>query len=240
MYLISDNIDTLTGMRLAGVDGIVVHEREELRCAIENAMEDKDVGVILLTEKFGREFPDLIDEIKLERTMPLLIEIPDRHGTGRKKDFITSYVNEAIGRAESVTAKQQLNMAMSKAQLELKREMGKTQTELKTELFEEVQLKLLAFMRTEEYKEVLIRYIEKAAQFASGMAMTIYINPSDADKKTYLEERTGMTLTISKVDFIGGVRAVVPEKNVLVDYAFKGALENEYQKFQFRGGVKGE
>ena len=44
MYLISDNIDTLTGMRLAGVDGIVVHEREELRCAIENAMEDKDVG----------------------------------------------------------------------------------------------------------------------------------------------------------------------------------------------------
>ena len=82
MYLISDNIDTLTGMRLAGVDGIVVHEREELRRAIE---------------KFGREFPDLIDEIKLERTMPLLIEIPDRHGTGRKKDFITSYVNEAIG-----------------------------------------------------------------------------------------------------------------------------------------------
>ena len=62
MYLISDNIDTLTGMRLAGVDGIVVHEREELRW-----------------------------------TMPLLIEIPDRHGTGRKKDFITSYVNEAIG-----------------------------------------------------------------------------------------------------------------------------------------------
>ena len=140
--------------------------------------------------------------------------------------------SETRVRAESVTAKQQLNMAMSKAQLELKREMGKTQTELKTELFEEVQLKLLTFMRTEEYKEVLIRYIEKAAQFASGMAMTIYINPSDADKKTYLEERTGMTLTISKVDFIGGVRAVVPEKNVLVDYAFKGALENEYQKFQ--------
>ena len=26
MYLISDNVDTLTGMRLAGVDGIVVHE----------------------------------------------------------------------------------------------------------------------------------------------------------------------------------------------------------------------
>ena len=38
------------------------------------------------------------------------------------------------------------------------------------------------------------------------------------------KERTGMTLTISKVDFIGGVRAVVPEKNVLVDYAFKRGI----------------
>ena len=34
MYLISDNIDTQTGMRLAGVDGVVVHEREELRTAL--------------------------------------------------------------------------------------------------------------------------------------------------------------------------------------------------------------
>ena len=97
MYLISDNVDTLTGMRLAGVDGVVVHERLELRAAIEKAMEDRSIGIILLTEKFGREFPELIDEIKLERSMPLLIEIPDRHGTGRRKDFITSYVNEAIG-----------------------------------------------------------------------------------------------------------------------------------------------
>ena len=97
MYLISDNVDTLTGMRLAGVDGVVVHEREELRKELETAMDDKNVGIILLTEKFGREFPDLLNEIKLERTFPLLIEIPDRHGTGRNKDFITSYVNEAIG-----------------------------------------------------------------------------------------------------------------------------------------------
>ena len=97
MYLISDNVDTLTGMRLAGIDGVVVHERSELREALETAMSDSTIGIVLLTEKFGREFPDLIDEIKLERKMPLLIEIPDRHGTGRKKDFITSYVNEAFG-----------------------------------------------------------------------------------------------------------------------------------------------
>lgn len=97
MFLISDNVDTYTGMRLAGVNGVVVHERKELREQLEKVLQDKSIGIVLLTEKFGREFPDILDEFRLERKIPLLIEIPDRHGTGRKKDFITSYITEAIG-----------------------------------------------------------------------------------------------------------------------------------------------
>ena len=97
MFLISDNVDTYTGMRLAGVDGVVVHERKELREQLEKVLQDKSIGIVLLTEKFGREFPDILDEFRLERKIPLLIEIPDRHGTGRKIDFITSYITEAIG-----------------------------------------------------------------------------------------------------------------------------------------------
>ena len=97
MFLISDNIDTCTGMRLAGVEGVVVHERDELKDALEKAIANKEIGILLLTEKFGREFPDIIDDVRLNRRLPLLIEIPDRHGTGRKPDFITSYVSEAIG-----------------------------------------------------------------------------------------------------------------------------------------------
>lgn len=97
MYLISDNVDTYTGMRLAGVDGVVVHEKEELRKQLDTILADKSIGILLLTEKFSRTFPEIIDDIKLNRRMPLIVEIPDRHGTGRKPDFITSYVNEAIG-----------------------------------------------------------------------------------------------------------------------------------------------
>lgn len=97
MFLISDNRDTYTGMRLAGVEGVVVHERQELKDALDAASRDPEVGIVLLTEKFGREFPDLIDDVKLNRRLPLLIEIPDRHGTGRNENFITDYVGEAIG-----------------------------------------------------------------------------------------------------------------------------------------------
>ena len=96
MYLISDNIDTYTGLRLAGVEGAVVHEKEQLKEELDKVMADKEVGIVLLTEKFGRDYPDLVNQVKLSK-MPLFVEIPDRHGTGRKPNFITSYVNEAIG-----------------------------------------------------------------------------------------------------------------------------------------------
>ena len=67
MYLISDNVDTYTGMRLAGVEGVVVHERSELKESLEYAVSDKEIGIILLTEKFGREFPEIIDEVRLHQ-----------------------------------------------------------------------------------------------------------------------------------------------------------------------------
>ena len=97
MYLISDNVDTLTGMRLAGVEGCVVHEKEELRHALDAALHNPENAVVLLTEKFGRDFPDVIGPARASCSMPLIIEIPDRHGTGRKATFITAYVNDAIG-----------------------------------------------------------------------------------------------------------------------------------------------
>ena len=97
MYLISDNVDTYTGMRLAGVDGVVIHSKKHLKEQLDKAIADKTIGVILITEKFGREFPEIINDVKLNRRLPLIVEIPDRHRTGRSQDFITSYVNEAIG-----------------------------------------------------------------------------------------------------------------------------------------------
>lgn len=97
MFLISDNRDTYTGMRLAGVEGVVAHERQEVEEAARRALLDNEVGIILVTEILGEQFPDIWDEIKQNRRLPLLVEIPDRHGTGRKENFITDYVNEAIG-----------------------------------------------------------------------------------------------------------------------------------------------
>ena len=97
MFLISDNKDTYTGMRLSGVEGVVVHERAEVEEIVSQVLADKEIGIVLVTELLGQKFSDIFGDIKLNRRLPLLVGIPDRHGTGRKENFITDYVSEAIG-----------------------------------------------------------------------------------------------------------------------------------------------
>lgn len=139
-------------------------------------------------------------------------------------------------KSESIRAKQQLNQATAKAQVELKRALGKRQILLKDQLFAEVRDLIHAYMETDAYVDLLQSYINNAATFADGEPLTIYLTPQDAKRKAELEHRTSLTLTVGHDDFIGGIRAAIPGRNILIDHSFKGKFESEYDKFQFLGG----
>ncbi len=96
-YLISDNHDTVTGLRLAGIEGEVVHERSEVETALSKAIKNEEIGVVLMTEQLVEKCPDTVYDLKMHRTRPLIVEIPDRHAEGRSKDSIMRYIHEAIG-----------------------------------------------------------------------------------------------------------------------------------------------
>lgn len=96
-YVISDNIDTQMGMRLAGIEGVVVHEEQEVRDALSKAAEDEDVGIVLMTEKLIKLCDELVFDMKLHQKRPLIVEIPDRHATSKITTAISRYVQESIG-----------------------------------------------------------------------------------------------------------------------------------------------
>ncbi|MGN1108253.1 MAG: V-type ATP synthase subunit F [Oscillospiraceae bacterium] len=96
-YLISDNIDTQMGMRLAGIEGVVAHTEPEVTAALDAAFEDESVAVVLMTEKLVKLCHDRVYELKLSRTRPLIVEIPDRHGNSSVSEAISRYVGEAVG-----------------------------------------------------------------------------------------------------------------------------------------------
>lgn len=139
-------------------------------------------------------------------------------------------------KAETTNAKLLLNQAAAKSQLEIKRRQGKVQQELKDKIFEEVSGLVSDYMKTEAYMDFLVKCILQAEHFAGQDPVVIYLNPSDEQKRPDLEDATGVHLTISAEDFIGGVRAVIRSRNILIDNSFKTQLRNEYDKFLFLGG----
>ena len=96
-YLISDNLDTLTGMRLAGINGEVVHTVEDTQRALKKAVDDPDIGIVLITTVLVSSCPEFVTEIQASKATPLIVEIPDRHGRSSSADSLARYVNDAIG-----------------------------------------------------------------------------------------------------------------------------------------------
>ncbi len=139
-------------------------------------------------------------------------------------------------KAETAKARQSLNKAMARAQIELKREQGKCQTDLKNRLFKRVLVLVKEYMKTDDYKNVLETRIRKSLEFAGNEEVILYLDPNDAHLKKELEEKTGTSLTISREEFIGGTRAVIQKRRILIDYSFKSALSEEYDNFLFLGG----
>lgn len=97
MYLISDNIDTQIGMRLAGIDGCVLHNGEAIIAEVEKAVNDPELGILIFTEKAAALVKDYLNNLKLTLSTPLIIEIPDRHGSRDIADSINNLVRESIG-----------------------------------------------------------------------------------------------------------------------------------------------
>lgn len=96
-FLLTDNIDTLMGMRLVGIEGVVIHERKEVLRELDKAVNNKDYAILLITSKLVDLCPEVISELKLKLKKPIIVEIPDRHGSIEVGASIDDYVSEAIG-----------------------------------------------------------------------------------------------------------------------------------------------
>ena len=97
-YLISDNEDTLVGMRLAGIDGVMVSNETDALQELNKAMKRvQDVAVVLITQNVVDMIPEVVYNLKMNCKRPLIVEVPYRNGNGRTKDAITRYVREAVG-----------------------------------------------------------------------------------------------------------------------------------------------
>lgn len=143
-------------------------------------------------------------------------------------------------KAETEHVRREVNKALSAEQITLKRDWSKKQEELKEALFGEVSTKVKNFMSTSEYETYLCRRIKEAQDFAENDEIHIFLSSGDKDRLEALTQKTGITLQVSDEDFIGGIRAEIPQKNILIDNSFSANLDAMRKEFKFDGGMTHE
>ena len=142
-------------------------------------------------------------------------------------------------KAETANARREINKALSAEQLTIKRDWTKKQNELKEKLFAEVKTQLENFRNTPDYPAYLENTIKEALDFAEQDKINIYLS-EDSALLPDLVERIKAFITVSAEDFLGGIKATIPHKNILIDHSFAGNFQAVYKEFKFDGGTKHE
>ncbi len=137
-------------------------------------------------------------------------------------------------RQETEKIQREINKQLSIEQLDIKRALGQKQEELKDKLFVELRDMLANFLETPEYQKLLERQITHAVELAGTDPVIIYLDPADEDKLNRLALHHGSArLQVSEYSFLGGCRAVIPNRHILIDNSFQTKLAEAKENFHF-------
>lgn len=143
-------------------------------------------------------------------------------------------------KAETENVRREVNKALSAEMITLKRNWTQKQNQLADQLFAEVKERLMQFTAAPEYLDYLAEKIQDARDFAGEDELHIYLSSNDSDKLAGMTKRTGFPLEVSAESFIGGIKATIPGKNILIDNSFLENFNAARGEFKFDGGLKHE
>ena len=97
IFLISDSHDALHGLRLAGIEGAYAAERKDALDALDKCLADPGIAIVLITDKLKALCVKEVYAAMLERSAPLIVEIPGPGDGEWDRGGIVNYIRDAIG-----------------------------------------------------------------------------------------------------------------------------------------------
>ena len=72
IFCISDTQEVEVGLQLAGCDGISLEKSEDVENKIDEVMQNKEIGVLVITKKIYEQSKEKVDFIRLNKNLPLI------------------------------------------------------------------------------------------------------------------------------------------------------------------------
>ncbi len=95
--LVIGHPDAVLGFSLVGVEGVTVSTSEQANQALDVALADQSIGIILVTGDVAVMLGTRMDDLRLHSTVPLVVEIQAPAGAQPEQPSLSELVFRAIG-----------------------------------------------------------------------------------------------------------------------------------------------
>lgn len=177
----------------------------------------------------NQQAQDVIDE-QVNQYRATLQKDYDEFVKNTNQEFDAKFVNA------KKDMRKELNKNISQSQIHLQRDLYLQEEKLKKTLFAEFNDVIQNYMQTDEYRNQLVVMINNLKDYAekNREELVVYINHSDQGMLETLFEETNANIQISDREFLGGVRGVLKDRQVLIDYSFSTLLANVEDSFTIK------
>lgn len=177
----------------------------------------------------NKQAQDIIDE-QVNQYRATLQKDYDEFVKNTNQEFDAKFVNA------KKDMRKELNKNISQSQIHLQRDLYLQEEKLKKTLFAEFNDAIQNYMQTDEYRNQLVVMINNLKDYAekNREELVVYINHSDQGMIETLLEETNANIQISDREFLGGVRGVLKDRQVLIDYSFSTLLANVEDSFTIK------
>jgi len=177
----------------------------------------------------NQQAQDIIDE-QVNQYRATLQKDYDEFVKNTKQEFDAKFVNA------KKDMRKELNKNISQSQIHLQRDLYVQEEKLKKTLFADFNDAIQNYMQTDEYRNQLVVMINNLKDYAekNREELVVYINHSDQGMIETLFEETNANIQISDREFLGGVRGVLKDRQVLIDYSFSTLLANVEDSFTIK------
>ncbi len=182
---------------------------EKIKYFMDSSIEDTSTKSVQILSRYKQSLDEEYENYKISAA---------KEGEFLKKSKINS-------------TKQQLRKALAKEQLDIKRQVTNKQNSIKTKIFSAVSAKLEEYRKTPEYVQSLKNQLVKLSSDFAGTDIVFYISIEDEALLDELKSVSDFNILVNDVSFMGGIKAVIPSRNMLVDLSYKTKLMEAEEQF---------
>ncbi|MCD6344677.1 MAG: V-type ATP synthase subunit F [Anaerolineae bacterium] len=95
--LVIGNQGAVWGFALTGIHGQVATTAADLRQALDAALADEEVGIILVTEDAADLDRQRVEKLMLRSSTPLIVELPGPQGPNPDRPSLNDVIRRTIG-----------------------------------------------------------------------------------------------------------------------------------------------